>query len=176
MNQWGVIWSVRDSFIAGLFATLELFITAALAALIIGIARGIVVIMDKGMITHTILHSAEGLVSGLPTVAFINVMYWLEVVLSFLVPSSSGLAVLTMPIMAPLADLVGVERQIAVLSYQLGDAFTNFIVPTSGCLLGALAAAKLDWGKWAKFQIKFQAVLFAFGSIAVILAVVIGLS
>jgi uncharacterized ion transporter superfamily protein YfcC len=71
-------------------------------ALIIGIARGIVVIMDKGMITHTILHSAEGLVSGLSTVAFINVMYWLEVVLSFLVPSSSGLAVLTMPIMAPL--------------------------------------------------------------------------
>ena len=80
------------------------------------------------------------------------------------------------PIMAPLADLVGVERQVAVVAYQLGDAFTNFIVPTSGCLLGALAAAKLDWGKWAKFQIKFQAVLFAFGSIAVILAVVIGLS
>ena len=70
-------------------------------ALIIGIARGIVVIMDKGMITHTILHSAEGMVTGLSTVAFINVMYWLEVVLSFLVPSSSGLAVLTMPIMAP---------------------------------------------------------------------------
>ena len=72
--------------------------------------------------------------------------------------------------------LFGVERQVAVVAYQLGDAFTNFIVPTSGCLLGALAAAKLDWGKWAKFQIKFQAVLFAFGSIAVILAVVIGLS
>ena len=65
---------------------------------------------------------------------------------------------------------------IAVVAYQLGDAFTNFIVPTSGCLLGALAAAKLDWGKWAKFQIKFQAVLFTFGSIAVILAVLIGLS
>ena len=77
---------------------------------------------------------------------------------------------------APLADLVGVERQVAVVAYQLGDAFTNFIVPTSGCLLGALAAAKLDWGKWAKFQIKFQAVLFTFGSIAVILAVLIGLS
>ncbi len=51
-----------------------------------------------------------------------------------------------MPIMAPLADLVGVERQVAVLAFQLGDAFTNFIVPTSGCLLGALAAAKLEWG------------------------------
>ncbi len=73
-------------------------------ALIIGIARGIVVVMDNGMITHTILHSAENLVSGLSTTVFINVTYWIEVVLSFLVPSSSGLAVLTMPIMAPLAD------------------------------------------------------------------------
>lgn len=63
-----------------------------------------------------------------------------------------------MPIMAPLADLVGVERQVAVLSYQLGDAFTNFIVPTSGCLLGALAAAKLEWGQWAKFQIKIPGI------------------
>ena len=81
-----------------------------------------------------------------------------------------------MPVMAPLADLVGVERQVAVVDYQLGDAFTNFIVPTSGCLLGALAAARLDWGKWAKFQIKFQAVLFVCASVVVILAVVIGLA
>ena len=77
---------------------------------------------------------------------------------------------------APLADLVGVERQVAVLAFQLGDAFTNFIVPTSGCLLGALAAAKLEWGSWAKFQIKFQAVLVVFASLAVVLGVVIGLS
>ncbi len=77
-------------------------------ALIIGIARGIVVVMDNGMITHTILHSAENLVSGLSTTVFINVTYWIEVVLSFLVPSSSGLAVLTMPIMAPLADFAHV--------------------------------------------------------------------
>ena len=81
-----------------------------------------------------------------------------------------------MPVMAPLADLVGVERQVAVVAYQLGDAFTNFIVPTSGCLLGALAAARLDWGKWAKFQIKFQAVLFVCASVVVVLAVVIGLA
>lgn len=79
-------------------------------ALIIGIARGIVVVMDNGMITHTILHSAENLVSGLSTTIFINVTYWLEVLLSFTVPSSSGLAVLTMPIMAPLADFAHVQR------------------------------------------------------------------
>ena len=75
---------------------------------------------------------------------------------------------------SPLADLVGVSRQVSVLAFQLGDAFSNFIVPTSGCLLGALAAARLDWGKWAKFQIKFQAVLFVCASAAVIIAVMVG--
>ena len=77
---------------------------------------------------------------------------------------------------APLADLVGVERQVAVVAFQLGDAFTNFIVPTSGVLLGALAAARLDWGKWARFQIKFQALLFVLASATVILGVLVGLS
>ena len=81
-----------------------------------------------------------------------------------------------MPIMAPLADLVGVSRQVAVLAFQLGDGFTNFIVPTSGCLMGALAAARLDWGRWVKFQIKFQGVLFVLASATVIIAVMIGFS
>ena len=111
-----------------------------------------------------------------PPVISAWLMYVFQSVFNFFVVSGSGQAALTMPIMAPLADLVGVERQVAVVAYQLGDAFTNFIVPTSGCLLGALAAAKLDWGKWAKFQIKFQAVLFVCASLAVVLAVVIGLS
>ena len=145
-------------------------------ALVVGFARGILIVMNDANILHTILHGAAGLLQGLPGMVSAVGMYIFQCLLNFIVPSGSGQAALTMPIMAPLADLVGVERQVAVVAYQLGDAFTNFIVPTSGCLLGALAAAKLDWGKWAKFQIKFQAVLFAFGSIAVILAVVIGLS
>ncbi|MCI7222659.1 MAG: hypothetical protein MR500_08545 [Erysipelotrichaceae bacterium] len=78
--------------------------------------------------------------------------------------------------MAPLADLVNVSRQTAVVAFQLGDAFTNMIVPTSGVLLGALAAAKLEWGKWAKFQIKFQALLFIMATITMVIAVMIGLS
>ena len=81
-----------------------------------------------------------------------------------------------MPIMAPLADLVNVSRQTAVVAFQLGDAFTNMIVPTSGVLLGALAAAKLEWGKWAKFQIKFQALLFIMATVTMVIAVMIGLS
>ena len=111
-----------------------------------------------------------------PPVISAWLMYVFQSVFNFFVVSGSGQAALTMPIMAPLADLVGVERQVAVLAYQLGDAFTNFIVPTSGCLLGALAAAKLEWGQWAKFQIKFQAFLFVCASIAVVIAIVIGLS
>ena len=87
--------------------------------------------------------------------------------------SGSGQAALTMPIMAPLSDLVGVSRQTSVLAFQLGDAFSNLIVPTSGCLLGTLGVAKLEWGKWAKFQIKMQGVLFVSASIVMIIAVLI---
>ena len=103
-------------------------------------------------------------------------MYVFQTVFNFFVVSGSGQAALTMPIMSPLSDIVGVSRQTAVLAFQLGDAFSNFIVPTSGCLLGALAAARLDWGRWAKFQIKFQAVLFVCASIAMVTAVLIGFS
>jgi uncharacterized ion transporter superfamily protein YfcC len=120
-------------------------------ALIIGIARGIVVIMDKGMITHTILHSAEGLVSGLSTVAFINVMYWLEVVLSFLVPSSSGLAVLTMPIMAPLADFANVNRDLVVTAYQSASGIVNLVTPTSAVVMGGLAIARVPYVRYLKW-------------------------
>ena len=151
------------------------------AAMCVGMAQGIIIILGgtsatDGTVLNTILHSISDGMQNFPPVISAWFMYIFQSVFNFFVVSGSGQAALTMPIMAPLADLVGVERQVAVVAYQLGDAFTNFIVPTSGCLLGALAAAKLDWGKWAKFQIKFQAVLFAFGSIAVILAVLIGLS
>ena len=151
------------------------------AAMCIGMAQGIIIILggtdaSSGTVLNTILHSISGAMQDLPPVVSAWFMYVFQSVFNFFVVSGSGQAALTMPIMAPLADLVGVERQIAVLAFQLGDAFTNFIVPTSGCLLGALAAAKLEWGSWAKFQIKFQAVLVVFASLAVVLGVVIGLS
>jgi len=120
-------------------------------ALIIGIARGIVVVMDKGMITHTILHSAEGLVGGLSSMVFINVMYWLEVVLSFLVPSSSGLAVLTMPIMAPLADFARVDRDLVVTAYQAASGIVNLVTPTSAVVMGGLAIARVPYVRYLKW-------------------------
>ncbi|MEO3740764.1 Uncharacterized membrane protein YfcC, ion transporter superfamily [Kosakonia oryzendophytica] len=128
-------------------------------ALIIGIARGIVVIMDKGMITHTILHSAEGMVSGLSTIAFINVMYWLEVVLSFLVPSSSGLAVLTMPIMAPLADFANVNRDLVVTAYQSASGIVNLVTPTSAVVMGGLAIAHVPYVRYLKWVAPLLAIL-----------------
>ncbi|MDO5423280.1 MAG: putative basic amino acid antiporter YfcC [Eubacteriales bacterium] len=151
------------------------------AAMCVGMAQGIIIVLGgtsatDGTVLNTILHAiSEGMKNFPPTISA-WFMYIFQSVFNFFVVSGSGQAALTMPVMAPLADLVGVERQVAVVAYQLGDAFTNFIVPTSGCLLGALAAAKLDWGKWAKFQIKFQALLFVFASLTVVLAVAIGLS
>lgn len=151
------------------------------AAMCVGMAQGIIIILGgtsatDGTVLNTILHSISEGMRNFPPVISAWFMYIFQSVFNFFVVSGSGQAALTMPVMAPLADLVGVERQVAVVAYQLGDAFTNFIVPTSGCLLGALAAAKLDWGNWAKFQIKFQAVLFVFASVAVVLGVMIGLA
>ncbi|UTV27377.1 YfcC family protein [Photobacterium atrarenae] len=120
-------------------------------ALIIGIARGIVVIMDRGMITDTILNAAEHAVTGLSSVIFINVMYWLEILLSFLVPSSSGLAVLTMPIMAPLADFAGVGRDLVVTAYQSASGIVNLMTPTSAVVMGGLAIARVPYVRWVKW-------------------------
>ena len=120
-------------------------------ALIIGLARGIVVVMDAGHITDTILHSAETTVAGLPGVAFINVIYWIEVGMSFLVPSTSGLAVLSMPILAPVADFAGVERSLVVTAFATGSGIVNLITPTSAVVMGGLAIGRVPYERWLRF-------------------------
>jgi|TARA_R110002072_G_scaffold237600_1_gene394952 uncharacterized ion transporter superfamily protein YfcC len=120
-------------------------------ALVIGIARGIVWIMNQGMITDTVLFWSANALQGLSEIAFINVIYWLQVGLSFLVPSSSGLAVLTMPIMAPLADFSGVGRELVVTAYQSASGLVNFITPTSGVVMGALAIGRISYARWLRF-------------------------
>lgn len=121
-------------------------------ALIIGLARGIVVIMDAGKITDTLLHWAEIAVAGLPRIAFINVVYWIEVLLSFFVPSSSGLAVLTMPILAPVADFAGVGRDLVVTAYQSANGLVNLINPTFAVVMGALAIGRIPYNVWLRFM------------------------
>ena len=120
-------------------------------ALIIGLARGIVVIMDAGHITDTILHAAEGTVAGLGRVAFINAMYWIEVGMSFLVPSTSGLAVLSMPILAPTGDFAGVPRDLVVTAYQSASGIVNLITPTSAVVMGGLAIGRVPYQRWLRF-------------------------
>ena len=151
------------------------------AAMCVGMAQGIIIVLGgtsatDGTVLNTILHSISNSMQGFPPVISAWLMYVFQSIFNFFVVSGSGQAALTMPIMAPLADLVGVTRQVAVVAFQLGDAFTNLIVPTSGVLLGALAGARLPWGKWAKFQIKFQALLFIMATITMIIAVMVGLS
>jgi uncharacterized ion transporter superfamily protein YfcC len=149
------------------------------AALVVGMAKGIVLVLGgdqagEPSVLNTVLHGAGQLLSGIPAAVCAWLMLVLQAVLNFFVVSGSGQAALTMPVMAPLADLVGVTRQVAILAFQLADGFTNLIVPTSGALIGTLGVARLDWAVWARFQIRFQALLFLVASIAVVVAVFSG--
>jgi uncharacterized ion transporter superfamily protein YfcC len=120
-------------------------------ALVIGLARGIVVIMDQGMITDTILHSLEGWISGMSEVAFVNGLFAVEALLSFLVPSTSGLAVLSMPILAPLSDFAGVGRDLAVTAFQTAIGITNLVAPTYAVVVGGLAIGRVPYHRWLQF-------------------------
>ena len=120
-------------------------------ALIIGVARGIVVVMDDGKITDTVLFWAAAAVKDLSSVVFINVMFWIEVLLSFFVPSSSGLAVLSMPIMAPLAEFAGSSRHLIVTAYQSANGLVNLVNPTFAVVMGGLAIGRVGYDRWLKF-------------------------
>ncbi|WP_350285750.1 YfcC family protein [uncultured Croceitalea sp.] len=119
-------------------------------AFIIGIARGVTVLMDDGQISDTLLYAASELTSGMQKELFINVSYLLYSGLTFFIPSSSGMAVLTMPIMAPLADTAGIDRSIMVSAYQYGWGLFKFINPT-GIILASLAIVNVGYDKWFKF-------------------------
>jgi uncharacterized ion transporter superfamily protein YfcC len=120
-------------------------------ALIIGIARGITVIMNNGLITDTVLNWAEQAVSTLGGAAFVNLMYLLFLPLSFLIPSSSGLATVAMPIMAPLATFANVPPELVVTAYQSANGLVNLVTPTSAVVMGGLAIAKVGYGTWLRF-------------------------
>ena len=136
-------------------------------ALVIGIARGIVVVMDAGKMTDTILFWSEHAVSGLSTFAFINTMFVLELILSFFVPSSSGLAVLTMPIMAPLADFAHVGRHLVVTAYQSANGLLNLVNPTFAVVMGGLAIGRVPYNRWLQFMWPLLLILAAIIVIAI---------
>ncbi|MFC1543223.1 YfcC family protein [Candidatus Neomarinimicrobiota bacterium] len=132
-------------------------------ALLIALARGILVIARDGQIIATILHSLSAAVGSFHPVVSSQMMFLVQTVLNFFVPSGSGQAALTMPIMAPLADLVGVTRQTAVLAFQFGDGFSNLIIPTSGVLMGVLTLGGVPWEKWVRWVLPLEGLYLLVG-------------
>ena len=128
-------------------------------ALIIGIARGISIIMEDGSISDTLLYYASTFTDGMSKGIFVNALFVIYGALSFFIPSSSGMAVLTMPIMAPLADTVNISREIIVNIYQFGMGLFAFVNPT-GLILASLAIANIGYNKWLKFILPLVLILF----------------
>jgi len=127
-------------------------------AFIIGLARGVTVLMENGLISDTLLFYASSFTEGMPKGLFINAMLFVYTGLTFFIPSTSGMAVLTMPIMSPLADTVSLGREHVVNAYLLGNGLFNFINPT-GLILASLAVVKVGYNKWLKFMIPLLIIL-----------------
>jgi uncharacterized ion transporter superfamily protein YfcC len=138
-------------------------------ALIIGIARGITVIMDNGQITDTVLHWIEEALGDTGDVTFLILMFLLFLPLSFLIPSTSGLATLAMPIMAPLAGFIGVSTALVVTAYQSASGVMNLVVPTSAVVMGGLAIARVPYGTYLRWVWPLLALLT--GLVVIVLAV-----
>lgn len=121
------------------------------ANLMIGMCSAATMIMTNANILDTIINALAGLLTGLPAVLSACGMFVVQDLINVLIPSGSGQAAVTMPIMAPLGDLLGVTRQTAVLAFQFGDSFTNVVTPTGSTIMAALAMSKIPYGKWLKF-------------------------
>ena len=133
------------------------------AALVVGFASGIIVILQDGKIIDSILHSMQEGLDGSGEVGSLSAMYGIQALINFVIPSATAKAAITIPIMAPFSDMVGVSRQAMVLAFQFGDGFTNMITPTSGVLVAALAMARIPYTEWVKWIWKMVLVLLILG-------------
>ena len=138
------------------------------AALVVGFASGIIVILQDGHVVDSILHGMQEGLDGTGPVASLSAMYGIQALINFLIPSATAKAAITIPIMAPFADMVGVSRQAMVLAFQFGDGFTNMVTPTSGVLIAALAMARIPYAKWVKWIWKGVAALLVIGWILLV--------
>jgi uncharacterized ion transporter superfamily protein YfcC len=145
------------------------------AALIVGFAGGIIVILEDGKIVDSILHSLSSGMDGLGKIVSVGIMYGVQTLINVFIPSGSAQAALTMPIMAPFSDLVGISRQATVLVYQFGDGFTNMITPTSGVLIGVLGVARIPYEKWVRWVTPFIVMLLILGFLLLIPTVTMNL-
>ena len=133
------------------------------AALVVGLASGIIFILRDGHIMDTLLYGLSRSLAHTGEVASLAVMYVFQTLLNIVMPSGSAKAALTMPIMTQFADLIGVSRQTTVLAFQFGDGFTNMLTPTSGVLIGVLGIARIPYGTWLKWAWRFILGLIVIG-------------
>jgi uncharacterized ion transporter superfamily protein YfcC len=147
----------------------------ALAALLIGFARAIFVVLEDGRIVDTIVHAMVAPLEGLPTHASAMGMVLAQIAIHFPVPSLSGQAVLTMPVLIPLSDLLGISRQVTVLAYQYGAGVSDLIIPTSGSLMAILALARVRYEEWLSWVLPVWASLVLLGMLGISLAILVGL-
>ncbi|MFZ2286366.1 MAG: YfcC family protein [Bacteroidales bacterium] len=138
------------------------------AALIVGLAGGIIIILQNGNIIDTLLYKLSGSISGAGRMASVSMMYVTQTIINLFMPSGSAKAALTMPMMSQFSDLIGVSRQATVVAFQLGDGFTNMITPTSGVLLGVLSVARIPYEKWFKWVLPLILILIVLGFLLLI--------
>jgi len=165
INGWSAN-EIANTFVEGLSK-------GVLSALVVGLARGILVVIDKGKILDTIIHAAASILNNLSLYVSGIAMLIFQTLLNFLIPSGSGQAATSMPIMAPLADLIGMKRQIAVLIFQFGDGYSNLIWPTSFILI-ACALANIPLNKYYRWFLPLFGISFIVQVIFIIIAIQIG--
>jgi len=146
------------------------------AAMVVGLAGGIIIILQNGHIIDTILYSISESMGNMGKVASVGMMYVFQTLINIMIPSGSAKAALTMPIMSQFSDLIGVSRQATVMAFQFGDGFTNMITPTSGVLTGVLGVAKIPYDKWVKWITPFMIVLIILGFLLLIPTVMMELN
>lgn len=155
-------------------ATMKGLAMMLVPGLVVGIARGISVVMYEGQIIDTILNVAANSLSGVSGVLAAEGMLLFQSVLNFFIPSASGQALVSMPLMTPLSDLLGLSRQTAVLAYVLGDGISNIIIPTNGALMAMLAMGKVSFEKWFRFVWPIFIILMLIGGMSLGIAVIMG--
>lgn len=138
------------------------------AACIVGLAGGIIVVLEDGGVIDTILFELSKSLGQFGKIASVEIMYGIQTLINIFIPSGSAKAAITMPLMAPFGDLIGISRQATVMAFQFGDGFTNMITPTSGVLIGVLGVARIPYNKWFKWVLPFIAILFVLGILLLI--------
>ncbi len=147
----------------------------AFAAMLIGFARAIYVVLDQGLIVDTIVYGLFTPIANLPVALSAIGMMVVHTAVHVPVPSVSGHAVLTMPVLVPLSDLLGMSRQVIVLAYQYGAGLCDLLTPTNGALMAILATAGVRYEGWVKFAMPLYLLVASVGVVSVVVAIGIGL-